>query len=87
MGVDGQHQAPKAGSQYLLQSRLGGHQGRSVEVQKIFPPLGFEPQTIQPMASCYIDYAILAYTLHITPSQQIMKLSFHTAPSFNIFHK
>lgn len=53
MGVGGQHQVPKAGTQYLLYRRLGGNQSRSAEVQKILPTLGFEPQTIQPVASHY----------------------------------
>ena len=37
--------------------RLGGPQGRSGEGQKISPPPGFDPRTIQPVASRYTDYA------------------------------
>jgi hypothetical protein len=40
-----------------LYRRLGGLQGRSGQVQKILPPPGFDPWTVQPVASCYIDYA------------------------------
>jgi hypothetical protein len=37
--------------------RLGGPQGRSEQVRKISPPLGFYPRTVQPVASRYTDYA------------------------------
>jgi hypothetical protein len=40
---------------YPLYRRLGGPQGRSGWVQKISPPLVFDPQTILPVASHYID--------------------------------
>jgi hypothetical protein len=36
---------------------LGGPQGRSGQVQKISPPLGFNRRTVQPIASRYTDYA------------------------------
>jgi hypothetical protein len=42
---------------YPLYRRLGGPQGRSGQVWKISPPLGFDPWTIQPVASRYTDYA------------------------------
>jgi NADH:ubiquinone oxidoreductase subunit E len=35
----------------------GGPQGQSGQVQKISPPLGFNPRSVQPVASCYTDYA------------------------------
>ena len=35
--------------------RLGGPQGRSRQEQKISPPLGFEPQTVQPIANHYTN--------------------------------
>ena len=48
-------------TQYPLFRRLGRPCGRSEQVWKISPPPGFEePQTIQPVASRYTDYAILA---------------------------
>jgi len=37
--------------------RLGGPQGRSGQVRKILPPPGFDPRTVQPVASRYTDYA------------------------------
>ena len=42
---------------YPLYRRLGGTQGRSGQVRKISPPPGFDPRTVQPVASRYTDYA------------------------------
>jgi hypothetical protein len=39
-----------------LYRRLGGPQGRSGRVRKISPPSGFDPRTVQPVVSRYIDY-------------------------------
>ena len=62
MGVGGQRHAPAAlppgKTQYPLYRRLAGHQGRSGRVRKISPLPGFDPWTIQPVASRYADYAI-----------------------------
>jgi len=33
-------------------------------VQKSSPPTGFDPRTVQPVASHYTDYAILAHDLY-----------------------
>jgi hypothetical protein len=38
-------------TRYPLYRRLGGPQGRSGQVQKISPPLGFDPRTVQRVAS------------------------------------
>jgi hypothetical protein len=35
---------------------VGGLQGRYGQVQKILPPLEFNPWTFQPIVSCYTDY-------------------------------
>ena len=35
----------------------GWRQGRSGQVLKILPPPGFDPRTVQPVASRYTDYA------------------------------
>jgi hypothetical protein len=40
-----------------LYRRLGGPQGRSGRVRKISPPPGFDPQTVQPVASRCTDWA------------------------------
>jgi len=51
-------------TQYPLYRRLGGPQGWSGWVRKISPPPGFDPQTVQPIASGYTDWAIPAHLLH-----------------------
>ena len=43
-------------TQYPLYRRLGGPQGRSGQARKISPPLGFDPRTIQPVASRYTGW-------------------------------
>ena len=64
MGLGGQHHAPvllpPGKTRYPLYRRLGGPQGRSGRVWKISPSPGFDPQTVQPVASRYIDGAIPA---------------------------
>ena len=50
-------------TRYPLYRRLGGPQGRSGQVRKISPPPGFDPRTVQPVASRYIDWAIAAQNL------------------------
>jgi hypothetical protein len=44
-----------------LYRRLGGPQGRSGRMRKISPPPGFDPRTVQPVASRYTDWAIPAH--------------------------
>ena len=48
---------PPGKTRYPLYSRLVGPQGRSGQVRKISPPPGFDPRTVQPVASSYTDYA------------------------------
>ena len=64
-GVGGQHHAPAAlppgKTRYPLYRRLGGPQSWSGRVWKISPPPGFDPRTVQPVASRYIDWAIRAH--------------------------
>ena len=48
---------PQGNTWYPLYRRLGGPQGRSGQVRKISPPMGFDPRTVQPIASRYTDYA------------------------------
>jgi hypothetical protein len=66
MGVGGPCHAPNAllpvMTQYPLYKRLGGPQGGPGRVRKISPTPGFDPRTVQPVASRYTDYAIPAYT-------------------------
>jgi len=64
MGVGDQRHAPVAltpgKTRYPLYRRLGGHQGRSGQARKISPPPGFDPRTVQPVASPYADWTIPA---------------------------
>jgi hypothetical protein len=48
---------------YPLYRRLGGPQGQCGRVRNILPPPGFDPWTIQPVASRYTDCAIQANLL------------------------
>jgi hypothetical protein len=65
MGMGGQRQAQAAllpgMTRYPLYRRVGGPQGRSGRVQKISPPHGFYPRTVQPVAIRYTDYAVSAH--------------------------
>jgi hypothetical protein len=49
-------------TRYPLYARMGGPEGRSGRVQKISPPLEFDPQTVHPVTSRYTNYAIPAHT-------------------------
>lgn len=49
-------------TRYPLHRRLGGPQGLSGWVWEMLPLLRFIPWTVQPIASCYTDYTILAVT-------------------------
>jgi hypothetical protein len=64
-GVDGQRhvqaELPLGKTRYLLHSRPVGPQDHSVRVRKISSLLGFDPETVQPVASTYTDWAISAY--------------------------
>jgi len=43
---------------YPLCGRLSGPQGRFGQVWKTSPSQGFDPRTVQPVASCYNKYSI-----------------------------
>jgi len=62
MGVGGKRHAsadlPPGQTRYLFYRRQSGPQGRSGEVRKISPLLGFDLRTVQPVASHYTDWAI-----------------------------
>ena len=57
---------PPEKTRYPLYRRLGGPQGRSGQVRKISPPLGFDPRTVQPVASRYTDNATRSTMLRKT---------------------
>ena len=46
---------PPGKTWYPLYRRLGEPQGQSGQVQKISLPPGFDPRTVQPVASHYTD--------------------------------
>jgi len=48
---------PPGKTRYPLYRRLGEPQNRYGQVRKISPPPGFDPRTVQPVASRYTDYA------------------------------
>jgi len=47
---------PAGKTRYPLYRRLGWLQDRSGQVRKISPQPGFDPRTVQPVASRYIDF-------------------------------
>ena len=52
---------PPSKTQYPLYGRLGWPQGQSGQVRKVLPPSGFNSQTVQRIARCFTDSAILAH--------------------------
>jgi len=49
-------------TRYPLYKRLGGPEDRSSgRVRKISPPPGFDPRTVQPVASRYTDSSVPAH--------------------------
>jgi hypothetical protein len=65
---------PPGKTRYLLYRRLSGPQGRSGQVRKISLPPGFDPRTVQPLASRYTVYVtqptcviyVYKYPVHLT---------------------
>jgi hypothetical protein len=57
---------PPGKTRYPLYKRLDGPQGRSGQVRNISPPPGFDPQTVQPVASRYTDWATRPTGLQLT---------------------
>jgi hypothetical protein len=64
-GVDGNatpgHFTRREENRYPLNRRLGRPHGRYREARKILPPPGFDPCTVQPLASNNTNYAICWY--------------------------
>jgi hypothetical protein len=61
---------PQGKTRYPLYRRLGEPQGRSGQVRKISPlTLGFDPRTVQPVASRYL----LSYPAHYNHTQNNKK--------------
>jgi hypothetical protein len=70
MEMGGQRHAPTAlppvKTRYPFYRRLGGPQRQSKRVQKISTLPGFDPCTVQPVASRYTEWTIPAHSLYIT---------------------
>ena len=71
-------------TEYQLYRRLGGPQGRSGRLRKISPIPGFDPSTIQPVASRCTYWAIAAHYLTICTNYrcQTSNLTPHPYESF-----
>ena len=78
MGEGGQHHAPVAlppvKTRNPLYRRLGGLQDLSGRMRKISPPPGFDPRTVQPVASRYTDWAIPAAKITLHRSQNFRNI-------------
>jgi hypothetical protein len=103
MGVGGQHHTlaalPPAKTQYPVYRRLGGPQGQSGQVQKISPPPRFNPRTVQPTASRYTNWGILAWWRHTVwyilfhsiamcrmwRFLAVLRSFFHSTPSYTLY--
>ena len=60
-------------TRYPLYRRLGGPQGRTGQVRKISPPSGFDPRTVQPVASRYTDYATRSTYMYKTEAKGMLE--------------
>ena len=82
---------PPGKTRYPLYRRLGGPQGPYGQVRKISPPPGFDPQTVQPVASRYNDYATrptsgsLVVPLLARHFQKLTELSFTSICILNMY--
>jgi hypothetical protein len=55
---------PGTEARYPLYRRLGGLHGRSEQVRKISPRPGFDPRTVQPVASRHTTEIFRAHNIH-----------------------
>ena len=87
MGVGGLRHAlaalPPGQSRYPLYRRLGGLQVRSGQVRKISLPPGFDPQTVQPVASRCTNCAIPDHHGVSITGQNCTLLGYYAASSGN----
>jgi hypothetical protein len=65
---------PPGMTRYLLYSSLGGPQGRSGRVRKISPTPGFDPRTVQPVASRHTDWAIPALNDYMAVNNELERM-------------
>jgi hypothetical protein len=78
MGVGCHRHAPTAlppeKTRYPLHKRLRRPQGRSEQVRKRSPQMGFDPPTVQPVASLYADCVIPAHDTERVPGIMTLKI-------------
>jgi hypothetical protein len=89
VGLGGQRHAPAAllsgKTRYPLYRMVGGPQGRSGRVRKILPPPGFDPRTVQPVASRYTDWAIPAHKYWKGFQQNLQNRVLYQADIFEVY--
>ena len=56
---------PRKETRYPLYRRLSGPEGRCGQVRTISPPPGFDPRTIQPVASCCTNFSFYYLVLSL----------------------
>ena len=61
---------PPGKTRYPLYRSLGGPQGRSGQVRRVSLPSGFDPRTVQPVASRYTEWAIVVPSILCRYQQQ-----------------
>ena len=90
MGVGGQSHAPVAlppeNTRYPLYRRLSVPQGPFGRVWKILPPTGFDPRTVQLVASRYTDYARPRYLSIFRKSVGKMQVSLNSDQEWRVPH-
>jgi hypothetical protein len=73
--VGGQRHAPAVlppeKTRYPLYRRLGGLQGQSGHVRKISPPPGIDPRNVQPVVSCYTNWATRPTLILVTQTNKV----------------
>ena len=92
MGVGDQRHSPAVSplgkeNRYSLYRRLGGPQGRSGRVRKNSPSPGFDPRSVQPVASRYTDWAIPARTVHPARANNCSTNNVPSAYKMNIWKR
>jgi hypothetical protein len=78
---------PPGKTRHPLYRRLGGPQGRSGRVRKISPPPGFDPRTVQPVASRHNPQQISKIPYYDYGRQTAPKVSADHLAFSNTLHK
>jgi hypothetical protein len=89
-GVGGQQNTPAAVTRGKRSgcTRLGGPQGRSGRVRKILPIPRFDPRTVHPVASRYIDHATPTHKLCVYGEKENLEThKFREVVTFVTDHK